>query len=77
MSNKSSSGARLQLDPNEVQPERAMQDEPESVEVFVQIDSEVFEAYYNHDEQNWWVKFGGMTVGHRLVDTDEIEFWYY
>lgn len=46
-----------------------------SIEVGVIINSEHHTGYYF--ENNWWVNFNDITVGHRQVDDDEIEYWYF
>jgi hypothetical protein len=58
-------------------PEKEYGDEPESVEVGVIIESEHFKAYYNHDDEHWWVHYGGLTVGHQKLDYYDVEGWYY
>ena len=58
-------------------PEKEYEDEPESVEVGVVIEGEHFTAFYNYDDQHWWVDFGGITVGHRKLDDYDVEGWYY
>jgi len=63
--------------PDNKLPEREQEDEPESVEVGVIIESEHFKAYYDHDRESWWVDWGGITVGHRLLDDYDVEGWYY
>jgi len=65
------------FDENDKLPERMESDEPESIEVGVIIEGEHFEGYYDHDRGNWWIDFGGITVGHRLYDDDYFEGWYY
>ena len=58
-------------------PEREYEDEPESVEVGVMIEGEHFTAYYNYDDEYWWVHFGGITAGHQKLDDYDVEGWYY
>lgn len=49
------------------------QEDPQDVNVW--IDGEMYDAYFT--EGSWWVHYGGMTVGHRKIGTDEIEGWEY
>ena len=58
-------------------PEKEHENEPESIEVGVIIESEHFTAFYNYDDKHWWVHFGGIIVGHRKLDDYEVEGWYY
>jgi hypothetical protein len=59
------------------QPTELAEDGPESIEVDVFIGGEKFDAFYDTEKKSWWVDFGGMTVGHRKTDIDDIDGWDY
>lgn len=46
---------------------------PEPLEVIVLIEGNEYNAYYTDDK--WWVDYGGMTVGHKMIDEADIEGW--
>ena len=55
-----------------IQPEQT-DDEPTEVGVIIQ--DQHFTGYWENG--TWWVDYGGITVGHRQTDWDEIEYWYH
>lgn len=58
-------------------PEIDAEDNSYSIEVGVVIDGQGFEGYYEFERGVWYVHFGGDTFGHRRMDADEIEKWFY
>lgn len=56
-------------------PPKEDEEYPESIEVATKVNGEWFQGYYNHAERNWWIDFGGITVGHRLIDNNELDEW--
>lgn len=63
---------KIQLyDANSIQPEK-IDDEP--IEVGVIYEGQHFTGFWEH---GWWIDLGGITVGHRLVDYSDVEYWYY
>lgn len=57
-------------------PPFAPEEDDYSIEVGVIMEGEHFKGYVD-ENGTWWVHYGGITVGHRETDTDEIESWYY
>ena len=46
-------------------------------EVGVVINNEHFKGYVEVETKKWHVDYGGISVGHRQTDEDEIDYWYY
>ena len=48
-----------------------------TVEVGVVMENEHFTGYVEIESEEWYIDLGGITMGHRQFDKDEIEYWYY
>ncbi len=51
-----------------------LQEDGDLMIVKLTIDGEQYDGFY---EDGWWVHYGGLSVGYRNIDENEIEYWTY
>lgn len=64
-------------DPKTYFPPRQFEEYPESIRVKLYVDEEEYSGYYNHEEDSWWIEWGGSNVGHHAIDKTDIQGWEY